>query len=68
LLRRHSPSKDGRLSTHYGSSRFHPNAARPGGHFVSGLDEAQKLPKRNESFARRNETFRNAGRKSLKSL
>src|ERR1700733_7834019 len=33
-----------------------------------GLDRAQKQGKRNEYFAKRNETFRSAGRKSLISL
>ncbi len=40
---------------------------RPGG-CVSGVDGAQKRRKRKESFALRNERFRDAGRKSLKSL
>jgi hypothetical protein len=38
------------------------------GRCVSGADEAQKQRKRKESFAKRNERFRDAGRKSLKSL
>jgi hypothetical protein len=36
--------------------------------FRFGFDGAQKQRKRNESFAKRNEPFRNAGRKSLKPL
>ena len=35
---------------------------------VSGVDEAKKQRKRKESFAKRNETFRGLGRKSLESL
>jgi hypothetical protein len=37
-------------------------------HFASCAEAAQDKQKRNESFARRNEMFRNAGRKSLASL
>jgi hypothetical protein len=36
--------------------------------FVSCADAAQNRRKRNERFAARNQTFRNVGRKSLKSL
>jgi hypothetical protein len=38
------------------------------GRFVSGLDEAEKRPKRNAHFATRNKTFHEPGRKSLESL
>jgi hypothetical protein len=36
--------------------------------FALGANEGQKHQKRNESFAKRNESFRTAGLKSLKSL
>src|SRR5580692_4020550 len=35
---------------------------------VSGLDSAKRPRKRNEPFAKRNESFRSAGRRALKSL
>ena len=38
------------------------------GRCVSGVDKAQKQRKRKECFAKRNERFRAAGRKSLRSL
>src|ERR1700690_275511 len=41
---------------------------RPSPSFRFGLDQAQKAGKRNESFAKRNETFRSAWHKSLISL
>jgi len=37
-------------------------------HFVFASTKPKKLGKRNEYFAKRNETFRSAGRKSLNSL
>jgi hypothetical protein len=37
-------------------------------HFVSCVDEPKNPRKRNESFAKRNETFRSVGRNPLKSL
>jgi hypothetical protein len=42
-----------------------PGGMRPSPSFRFGLDQAQKAGKRNESFAKRNETFRSAWRKSL---
>jgi hypothetical protein len=40
----------------------------PTGRFASGVDHAQSPRKRNERFAKRKETFRILGRKSLESL